>query len=154
MSVGSSRGWVRWIQLGETLECHEFHLLLRVIYFLVQIPVLPFWLWGRAFLFYCFCSISASVFGSCLFRGWELVFVSISVCYVLPSWAGTNISLFFRIRVWSFALLCWPFLHTVSEFVYFWIFEVFVPKGKMGFNFRKFSKIWGFYLIFRSSLFS
>ena len=46
-----------------------------------------------------------------------------------------NISLFFGMRVWGFTSLCWPFWHTVSELVYFWIFGVFVSKGQMGFNF-------------------
>ena len=59
---------------------------------------------------------------------------------VLPSWAGMNISLFFGMRVWDFAPLCWPFLHTVFDFVYFWIFGVFRPKGQMGFNFVNFPK--------------
>ena len=59
---------------------------------------------------------------------------------VLPGWAGMNISLFFRMRVWNFVSLCWPFLHTVSDSIYFWIFGVFRPKGQMGFNFESFSK--------------
>ena len=57
---------------------------------------------------------------------------------VLPGWAGMNISLFFEITVWDFTPLCWPFLHTVSDFIYFWIFGVFEPKGQMGFNFEVF----------------
>ena len=57
---------------------------------------------------------------------------------VLLSWAGTNISLFFGMRVWVFAPLCWSFLYTVSELNYFWIFGVFVPKGQMGFDFKVF----------------
>jgi hypothetical protein len=59
---------------------------------------------------------------------------------VLPGWAGMNIFLFFGMRVWDFAPLCWPFLHTVSDSIYFWIFGVFRPKGQMGFNFESFSK--------------
>ena len=59
---------------------------------------------------------------------------------VLLDWAGTNISIFFEMRVWGFAPLCWLFLHTVFDFIYFWIFGVFVPKGQMGFNFNFFPK--------------
>ena len=57
---------------------------------------------------------------------------------VLLGWAGMNIFLFFGMRVWSFVPLCWLFWHTVFDFIYFWIFEVFVPKGQMGFNFAIF----------------
>ena len=60
---------------------------------------------------------------------------------VLPGWAGMNISLFFGMRVWDFAPLCWPFLHTVSDFNYFWIFGFSVPKGRMGFNFNIFQNL-------------
>ena len=60
---------------------------------------------------------------------------------VLPGWAGMNIFLFFGMRVWDFAPLCWPFLHTVSDSIYFWIFGVFRPKGQMGFNFESFSNL-------------
>ena len=73
---------------------------------------------------------------------------------VLPGWAGMNISLFFGMRVWSFAPLCWSFLHTVSKLDYFWIFGVFVPKGQMGFNFESFLKFGVFYLVLRAALFS
>ena len=59
---------------------------------------------------------------------------------VLPDWAGMNISLFFGMRVWDFTPLCWPFLQTVSDSIYFWIFWIFVPKGQMGFNFESFPK--------------
>ena len=59
---------------------------------------------------------------------------------VLPDWAGMNISLFFGMRVWDFTPLCWPFLHTVSDSFYFWIFGVFEPKGQMAFNFGIFPK--------------
>ena len=51
-----------------------------------------------------------------------------------------NVFPVFEMGVWVFAPLCWPFLHTVSDFIYFWIFGVFVPKGQMGFNFEFFSK--------------
>ena len=65
---------------------------------------------------------------------------------VLPGWVGMNISLFFRMRFWDFASLCWPFLHTVLDSIYFWIFGVFVPKGQMGFNFESFPKFGAFTL--------
>ncbi len=57
---------------------------------------------------------------------------------VLPGWVGMNIPLYFRMRVWGFALLCWPFFHTVFELDYFWIFGVFLPKGQIRFNFEVF----------------
>lgn len=56
----------------------------------------------------------------------------------LPSWAGMSISLFFRMGVWGFAPLCWPFLHADSKLTFYLIFMAFVPKDKMGFNFKFF----------------
>ena len=66
---------------------------------------------------------------------------------VLPGWEGMNISLFFGMKVWDFAPLCWPFLHTVFDSIYFWIFGIFVPYGQMGFNFISFSNL-GFFTSF------
>ena len=69
---------------------------------------------------------------------------------VLPGWSGMNVFPVFEMGVWVFG----PFLHTVPDFVYFWIFGVLEPKGQMGFNFGFFSKIWGFHLVLRVALFS
>ena len=60
---------------------------------------------------------------------------------VLPGWSGMNIFPIFEMGVWVFGPLCWPFLHTVPDFFYFWIFEVFEPKGQMGFNFNFFQNL-------------
>ena len=51
-----------------------------------------------------------------------------------------NVFPVFEMGVWVFGPLCWPFLHTVPDFDYFWIFGVFEPKGQMGFNFGIFLK--------------
>ena len=66
---------------------------------------------------------------------------------VLPGWSGMNVFPVIEMRVWVFGPLCWPFLHTVPDFVYFWIFGVFEPKGQMGFNFGIFPKF-GFFASF------
>lgn len=59
---------------------------------------------------------------------------------VLPDWSGMNIFPIFEMGAWVFESLCWPFLHTVSDFFYFQIFRVFSLKGQMGFNFKIFPK--------------
>ena len=59
---------------------------------------------------------------------------------VLLDWLGMNVFPIFEMGVWVFGPLCWPFLHTVPDFIYFWIFGVFEPKGQMGFNFGIFLK--------------
>lgn len=57
--------------------------------------------------------------------------VLLGFCFlVLLGWSGMNISLFFRMRVWGFVPLCWPFLHTVSKLDYFWILGVLYPKAQ------------------------
>ena len=54
---------------------------------------------------------------------------------------GSSILPIFDLRVWVSELLCWSFLHTVSDFFYFCIFKVFAPKGQMDFNFEFFQNL-------------
>ena len=63
---------------------------------------LAFWLWDRDPPFIWFFSISASIFGSYLFGGWELVFPSISVCwFYLVGQVGT----LYLFSSWGFGVL-------------------------------------------------
>ena len=49
---------------------------------------------------------------------------------VLPGWSGMNVFPVIEMGVWVFGPLCWPFLHTVPDFVYFWILRFLNPKAK------------------------
>ena len=120
--------------------CHHFQQILRDIYFIVWVSVsalfairqgLPILLLLLYFSFHFLQQYVRRLRTS----------VPLHFCLlVLPDWSGMNIFHIFGMRVCGFEPLCWPFLHIVSNFIYFWIFGVFAPKGQMGFNFKIFPK--------------
>ena len=123
------------------------------IFLWLSFPFFPFWLWGRALPFYCFCSISTFIFGSHFLGGWELAFPSIFVhCFSSVGW------------VWIFSyFLGWGFgvSHHYTGHFFIWCLNSFI-FGFLGFVCPKtkwvlileFFQFWGFYLILRTVLFS
>ena len=61
VSMGTLRGWSHWIKLEEFLLCRQFQHFWRIGYFIVRVSVSALFPSGRAFPFYRFYSVSASV---------------------------------------------------------------------------------------------